>query len=130
MTIEDERRARGLEAFAAVYGDVVPAPPPGGSAAFDLLVIDQQFAEVWTRPGLSIPARRLLVIGVLASVGNWASLELVLLSALQAGELDPEAVREAAIHLISYLGTTKAGEILRVSEGAIATYQSDPGTAS
>jgi len=126
MPTDEERHARGLAAFAAVYGDIVPAPPSGGSEAFELLVIDQQFAEVWTRPGLPIAARRLLVIGVLASVGNWTSLELVLLSAMEAGELDADAVREAAIHLISYLGTTKAGEILRVSENAIERHPSDP----
>ena len=26
---EDDRRARGLAMFREVYGDVVPAPPPG-----------------------------------------------------------------------------------------------------
>jgi alkylhydroperoxidase/carboxymuconolactone decarboxylase family protein YurZ len=119
----DDRRAAGRAAYEAVYGDIVPAPPPGAAPAFELLGIDQQFAEVWTRPGLAIPERRLLTIGVLASVGNWSSLELVTYRALQTGELTPASLREVVIHLISYLGTTKAGDLLAVSERAIATHQ-------
>jgi hypothetical protein len=35
---EDDRRARGLAMFQEVYGDIVPAPPPGAAPAFELLI--------------------------------------------------------------------------------------------
>ncbi len=36
-----QRRARGLAMFDEVYGGLVPAPPSGGSRAFELLVLEQ-----------------------------------------------------------------------------------------
>lgn len=123
MTADDARRAAGRAAFEAVYGGIVPPPPPGAAAGFELLVIDQQFAEVWTRPGLDLRDRRLLTLGVLASVGNWGSFEIVSHAALAQNELSPQSLREVVIHLISYLGTTKAGDLFGASERAIAAHE-------
>lgn len=118
----EERRARGLAMFQEVYGEVVPAPPPGAVRAFELLVLEQQFAEVWARRALAIPLRRLLTMGVVAARAEYSTLELQFRRALQAGELTVEQAREAAIHLISYAGTPAAGGILAASEGAIAAH--------
>lgn len=118
----DDRHSRGLAMFEEVYGNVVPAPPPGAAAAFDLLIIEQQFAEVWSRRALSIPLRRLLTIGVVAANGGYDTLELQFRRALQTGELTVEQVREVAMHLITYVGTPASGDLLRVSENAIASH--------
>src|SRR5687768_4752892 len=107
----DDRRARGLAMFQEVYGDVVPAPPPGAVPAFELLILDQQFAEVWSRRALSIPLRRLLTIGVVAATGGVDTLQMQFRRCLDVGELTVEQVREAAIHLITYVGTPAAGGI-------------------
>ena len=62
----DARRARGLAMYHRVYGDDATTFPDGEADFFDLMV-DQLFGEVWTRPALDIPTRRLLVMGVLAA---------------------------------------------------------------
>ena len=118
----DDRRARGLAMFREVYGDTVPTPPGGTVAAFELLVIDQQFAEVWARPALSIPLRRMLTIGVLAAGGHYDTLEIQFRRVLQTGELTVEQVREVVIHLVSYVGMPASGGLFRVSEAAIAAH--------
>lgn len=127
-TAHDDRRARGLAMFKEVYGDVVPAPPPGGTPAFELLILDQQFAEVWSRRALSIPLRRLLTIGVVAATGGVDTLQMQFRRALQTGELTVEQVREAAIHLITYVGTPAAGGILAASEAAITAHLENAGS--
>lgn len=108
--------------FREVYGDTVPAPPTGEVEAFDLLVIDQQFAEVWARPGLSVPSRRLLVMGVLAARGHVDTLETQFRRALETGELTPAQVREVVIHLIGYVGTPSSSGLINAGETAIADH--------
>jgi 4-carboxymuconolactone decarboxylase len=123
MVDREDRRRLGAEMFQKVYGDVVPPPPAGASEGFDLLILEQQFAELWARPALPIPLRRLLTVGVVAARGEYQTLELQFRRMLDVGELDEEQVREAAMHLISYAGTPAAGGIFAASEQAIAAHQ-------
>ncbi len=111
-----------MEKFREVYGGLVPAAPPGAAPAFELLVLEQQFAEVWGRPGLATLLRRMLTIGVVTARGEYQTLELQFRCALRQGDLTVDEVREAAIHLISYAGTPAAGGILAASESAIADH--------
>ena len=118
----DDRRARGRAMFEEVYGEAGPAPPPGAVPAFELLVLDQQFAEVWSRRALPIPLRRLLTIGVVAATGRVDTLQMQFRRTLEVGELTVEQVREAAIHLVTYLGMAAAGGIFAASEAAITAH--------
>jgi 4-carboxymuconolactone decarboxylase len=114
-----ERRARGLEMYREVYGANAPLPEGGEAAFFDLLIIDQQFAEVWSRRALPIESRRLLTMGVLAATRRFDILEIQFARVLETGELTPEQVREVVIHLTSYLGTPSSGDLFRAREAAI-----------
>ena len=91
--------------------------------AFDLM-IEQLFAEVWTRPALDIPTRRLLSLGVLAAQGRFDLVGLQFERALRAGELTAEQIRESVIHLVAYCGYPASGQLLAVSEAAIAAAES------
>ena len=66
--IDPERLAKGRAVFTEVYGSDALLPPEGMMMPADMM-ITQAFAEVWSREALSIPIRRLLVIGVLAATG-------------------------------------------------------------
>lgn len=119
---DDDRRARGLAMYREVYGDDATLPPGGAAEFFDLLIIDQQFAEVWSRRALPIASRRLLTIGVLAATRRFDILELQFRRVLTTGELTVEQVREVVIHLISYVGTPSSGDLYQASEKAIAAH--------
>ncbi len=116
----DARRARGEAMFREVYGENAPRPAGGAAEFFDLLVLEQQFAEVWSRRALPIPSRRLLTTGVLAALGRADILEIQFRRTLETGELTAEQVREVVIHLISYVGTPWSGDLYRAGEAAIA----------
>jgi len=118
----NERRARGLAMYREIYGDDAPLPEGGRAEFFDLLIIDQQFAEVWSRRALPIAARRLLTMGVLAATRRFDILELQFKRVLATGELTVEQVREVVIHLVSYVGTPSSGDLFQASEAAIAAH--------
>lgn len=55
----DDRRQRGLEMMGKVYGFEFQDGPGAHFAA----TADHLFADIWSRPGLSIRDRRLLLLG-------------------------------------------------------------------
>ena len=58
---KSERRKRGEEMIKKVYaGDVIV--PPEGAMPFTDIMLEQLFAEVWTREELSMRDRRLLLL--------------------------------------------------------------------
>ena len=119
----EDRRERGLAVYREVYGEDAALPPGGAAEFFDLLIIDQQFAEVWSRRALPIPMRRLLTMGVLAATRRFDILELQFARVLETGELTEEQVREVVIHLVSYVGTPSSGDLYRASEAGIQAHR-------
>lgn len=115
---DDTRRARGLEKFQEVYDGDVPAPPPGAMAFFDLM-LEQVFAELWTRDALSVRDRRLVTMGVIAALGERDTFEVQARAALKKQELTPEQLREVVIHLASYAGYPRAAGLIGVVERVI-----------
>ena len=115
---DSDRRARGFEKFNEVYGGTLPAPPEGAMAFFDLM-LEQLFAEVWTRPGLSQRDRRLLIMGVIAAMGERDTFGIQVRAALRNEELTPEAVREVVIQLAPYAGYPRVAGLLGEVEKAI-----------
>jgi 4-carboxymuconolactone decarboxylase len=98
--VTDERRRRGLDMMRQVYGwDIKQA-----HSDFMALTVDHLFADVWTRPGLSMRDRRLLLIGALAGQGLNDVLDIQIPAALANAELSPDELREIAIFLTHYIG--------------------------
>lgn len=113
------RRTRGAETLKRVYaGDV--AVPPEGSNAFADLMVEQLFAEVWTREALPVRDRRLLIMGVIAALGEANTWKIQVRSALKNGELTPEQARETLIQLAQYAGYPRVAGLIAPTEQAIA----------
>lgn len=96
----EQRRARGLARMSEVYGWEFQ----DGPGDFFALTADHLFAEIWSRPGLDVAQRRLLLIGMLAGQGRHDVLGIQLEAALGSGELDAEALREIVVFLCHYAG--------------------------
>ena len=108
---DSERRKRGEEMIKKVYaGDVIV--PPEGANAFADVMLEQLFAETWTRGGLSIRDRRLLLMGVIAAMGEGDTWKIQVRSALKNGELTEEQVHEATIMLAPYAGYPRVAGLL------------------
>ena len=114
-----ERRERGAEMMKKVYaGDVIV--PPEGANAFADIMLEQVFAEVWTRPALSVRDRRLVIMGVIAAMRESMTWGIQAKAALKNGELTPEQLREMLIQLAQYAGYPRAAGLMAVTEKTIA----------
>jgi 4-carboxymuconolactone decarboxylase len=98
---ESEKRRRGSAKFEEVMQ--FPLPALEGDTFLDATV-DHLFAEVWSRPGLSVRDRRLVTLTVLICLGNEMALRLHLGAAMKSGDLDDEQIDELVLHLAHYGG--------------------------
>jgi 4-carboxymuconolactone decarboxylase len=91
-----------------------------GSGDFWALTADHLFADIWSRPALDIPQRRLMLIGALTAANKLDVAELQLQCAYEMGELNDEQLREIVIFLAHYLGWPTAGALTPAVEKMIA----------
>ncbi len=119
---DDARRERGAKKLGEVYAGDVVVPPPGANEFSDIM-LEQLFAEVWTREALSVRDRRLLVMGVIAALGEADTWRIQVRSAVKNGELTPAQARETLIQLAQYAGYPRVAGLIRATEEAIASAQ-------
>ncbi|WP_235490069.1 carboxymuconolactone decarboxylase family protein [Frankia sp. AvcI1] len=91
-----------------VYGPGFSAGVQGGHDPFTDETVNYLFAQVWGRPGLSVRDRRLLTLGVAATVGRPELVQIIATGGLVNDELTPDQLREAVLHLAVYTGWCKA----------------------
>lgn len=96
----DELRRKGLEKMNEVYAWEMPDVPD----EFFALTVEHLFGRIWTRPGLSMRDRRMMLVAVLTTLGQEELLEVQVNAVLQNGELTREELREMAIFLTHYVG--------------------------
>ena len=96
----DELRKKGLEKMNEVYGWEMPDMP----GEYFALTVDHLFGTIWSRPGLSMRDRRMMLIGVLAAQGMEELLEVQGNAILHNEEMTREELREIAIFLTHYVG--------------------------
>nr|WP_145492655.1 MULTISPECIES: NAD(P)-binding domain-containing protein [Streptomyces] len=106
--VGDDLHQYGLEMMDQVYGPGFSAAVQGGSDPFTTETVDYLFAQVWAREGLSVRDRRLLTLGVAATVGRPELVQIIANGGLVNSELTPEQLREAVLHLAVYTGWCKA----------------------
>jgi 4-carboxymuconolactone decarboxylase len=119
------RRERGVAMMKKVYaGDVVT--PPAGVMPFSDLMLEQLFAEVWTREHvLSVRDRRLVLMGIIAALGEKDTFAIQAKASVKNGELTPEQVREVLITVASYAGYPRAAGLIGPTEQALAQAAKD-----
>lgn len=115
---DSERRQRGLAMIAEVYAGDVVTPPEG--YAFTDIMLEQLFAEVWSRDVLSIRDRRILLLGIIAEKGEPTTFGIQAKAALKRGELAPDELRELLLMIAQYAGYPRAAALLGVIEQKIA----------
>jgi 4-carboxymuconolactone decarboxylase len=122
---DSTRRERGVAMMKKVYaGDVVT--PPAGVMPFSDLMLEQLFAEVWSREHvLSIRDRRLVLMGIIAALGEKDTFAIQAKASVKNGELTPEQVREVLITVASYAGYPRAAGLIGPTEQALAQAAKD-----
>lgn len=130
MGESSERYQRGAKKLREVYaGDVVDLPE--GSFPFNDVMLRSLFAEVWDRELLDVRSRRLLIMGVIATLGQTDTWKIQARASLRNRELSPDELRETLIMLAPYAGYPNVAPLIMACEEVIATWTSDgePGPA-
>lgn len=116
--MSEDRRQRGLAKMSEVYGwDVQDGP-----GDFFGLTVEHLFADIWTRPGLTLRDRRLLLLGLLVGQGLQDVADIQIDAALRLGELTPEELREIAIFLTHYAGWPSGARLSMQTEKLIGEH--------
>ena len=108
-------RERGLAMMSEVYGwDVQDGP-----GDFFGIPVDHLFADIWTRPGLTLRDRRLLLLGLLTGQGLHDVAEIQIGAALRRAELNADELREIAVFLTHYAGWPSGAKLSMLVEKLI-----------
>ncbi|MFO0690281.1 MAG: carboxymuconolactone decarboxylase family protein [Myxococcota bacterium] len=103
---EADRRARGAAMQQRVYDAKMPADDP-----WLQMSQDQVFAQIWTRPGLTMRDRRLISLTAAAYAASPAGYISHIEGALDNGDLTPAELWEWLIHFTNYAGYPKAAPV-------------------
>lgn len=110
------RRQQGLDMMKQVYGWDMPELP----GAFFATTVDHLFGEIWSRPGLSVRDRRLVLLGVIAAQGLGDLARIQTGAALSNGELDEDQLREIVLFVTHYVGWPLGSTLNTIVEKVIA----------
>lgn len=116
---EQTRRERGKAKMAEVYAWGSVPDVPGD---YFTVTAEHLFGDIWTREGLTIRDRRMLLLGVIAAQGAANVLPIQLDAALAREELTPDQLREVALFLSHYVGWPRGAAFNNTVEERIAQH--------
>lgn len=85
---------------------------------FQAFITRTAWGGVWTRPGLDLRTRSLLVITMLASLGHHEELRLHVRATRNTGAT-PEDILEVMMHVAAYAGIPAANSAMRIAKQAL-----------
>lgn len=126
--IQDDRHSAGMTVRRKVLGDAhvdraIAATTPL-TEDFQSLITRYAWGEIWSRPGLDVRARRMLVIGTLVALGQWEELAMHVRAALAAGDLSANDVKEIVLQQAIYCGVPAANAAFRIVGEVLAEINS------
>jgi 3-oxoadipate enol-lactonase/4-carboxymuconolactone decarboxylase len=81
---------------------------------FQNLIAGFPWGTIWTRPGLDVRTRRLLVLATTAALGRWEEFRLHVRTGL-AAELEPSDLKEVLLQVAAYAGVPAANTAFTVA---------------
>jgi 4-carboxymuconolactone decarboxylase len=78
------------------------------TAEFQDLLTRYVWGEIWTRPGLDLRTRRILVIGTLIALGRWDELRVHARAAMTEGGFSQDDLKEIVMQQAVYCGIPAA----------------------
>jgi 4-carboxymuconolactone decarboxylase len=119
----DDLRA-GMTVRRSVLGDAhvdrAVASTTPLTAEFQSLITRYAWGEIWSRPGLDVRTRRILVIGTLIALGHWEEVAMHVRAALASGDLSADDVKEVVLQQAIYCGVPAANTAFRIVSDLVA----------
>jgi 4-carboxymuconolactone decarboxylase len=109
---DGKRREAGMQMRRQVLGDAhvdrAVDRTTALTADFQDLLTRYAWGEIWTRPGLDLRSRRILVLGTLVALGRWDEFRMHTRAALEEGGFSPEDLKEIVLQQAIYCGIPAA----------------------
>ncbi|HEY1677511.1 MAG TPA: 3-oxoadipate enol-lactonase [Candidatus Sulfotelmatobacter sp.] len=83
------------------------------TADFQQLITQYAWGTIWTRPGLDLRTRRLLVLAMMAALGRWEEFRMHVSTALR-GELEACDIQETLLQTAIYAGLPAANTAFHI----------------
>jgi 4-carboxymuconolactone decarboxylase len=120
---EADRHRLGMETRRAVLGDAHVDRAIAGAtpftAEFQDLITRLAWGEIWTRPAIDHPTRRLLTMAMLIALNRGDEFKLHARAALEAG-MDPDLIKEVILHSAVYCGVPAANTAFHLASQVLA----------
>lgn len=115
---DEQRRNSGLGIRRQVLGDAhvdrAIAQTTPLNKEFQDLITRYAWGEIWTRPGLDVRSRRILVIGTMIAIGRWEEFEMHAAAALREGGFTLDDLKEIVLQQAVYCGVPAAHHALKL----------------
>jgi len=123
---DDARYEIGMGMVEKVYGPGSSDLMKGLDASpFVNETVSRLFGEIWSRPGLSMRDKRLLVLGATATMGRPDLVEIQIRGALINEELTPEQLEEISLLMLFYVGAGNTTALHRGMQTALAKLKAE-----
>jgi 4-carboxymuconolactone decarboxylase len=113
-----QRRDAGMAVRRTVLGDAhvdkAIAQTTELTSEFQDLITRYAWGEIWTRPGLDIRTRRILVIGTLIALGRFDEFRMHARAALTEGAFSLDDLKEIVLQQAIYCGVPAANTAFHV----------------
>ena len=120
----EQRRQHGRDWFE--YTMTIPAPPPATPYTRNGIA-DFVFAEMWSRPGLDMKARRWITLACVAASDTIVPIQAHVYAALKSGDVTREEMDEFVLHFAVYCGWPKASIVNQTVQDAWKRVQDEGG---
>jgi len=115
---DEQRREAGMKIRRQVLGnahvDKAVAQTTELTSEFQDLLTRYAWGEVWTRPGLDIRTRRVLVIGTLIALGRFDEFRMHARAALVEGGFSLQDLKEIVLQQAIYCGVPAANTAFQI----------------
>lgn len=109
---EKDRHDAGMAVRRQVLGDAhvdrASAQTTSLTADFQDLITRYAWGEIWTRPGLDVRTRRVLVLGTLIALGRFEEFRMHARAAMSEGGFTEEDLKEIVLQQAIYCGVPAA----------------------
>jgi 3-oxoadipate enol-lactonase / 4-carboxymuconolactone decarboxylase len=116
---EQKRSQAGLAVRRATLGndhvDGAIAAANDFNREFQELITRYAWGTIWTRPGLDVRTRRLLVLATMAALGRWEEFAMHVRSGLEH-ELEPCDLKEVLLQTAIYAGVPAANTAFHIAQ--------------
>ena len=122
---EKDRRDAGMKTRRQVLGDAhvdrATAQTTPLTAEFQDLITRYVWGEIWTRPGLDVLSRRMLVLGTLIALGRFDEFRMHARAALTEGGFSDGDLKEIVLQQAVYCGVPAANTAFEILREVIAS---------